>query len=439
LEKCHRAEHNDRLTNLANNPRTLPPKQEYPNVPTASQTAAAAPDSARAAALDVTRPRQEIALAPTLQRIASECGTTFFGLLKDYAKLAFGPGRLSLDEYLALRLFDPNIYAGADKRAFVGLTASRKIWIKANFRVENFGLVENKIAADALFSAYGFRTTSTLALFCNQAAKQTATLIRSDAQLRDFLRDPAHYPLFTKPLGGFQSLGSASFDRYDPAQDSLITVSGQPLPLGKFVADVNAHYGSGYLLQRRVSPHNDVRVICGDRLATVRLLTIISAGVPRIIRACWKIPAGPHGADNFWRSGNLLAQLDRATGRVLRVVRGVGMTLEEATQHPDTGAALIGAIVPNWAAITETALEAAKVLPDLRLVGWDIAPVDGGAVLVELNHTPDFILPQLADRRGILDNEFKAFLAECEQLCLKWERGQRAGSRRPALDGLKIV
>ena len=406
-------------------------------MPTAAQTSDASTSGA-AAALDVTRPRQEIALAPTLQRIAAEGGTTLFGLVRDYARLAFGPGRLSLDEYLALRLFDQKIYAGADKRAFVGLTASRKIWLKANFRVENFALVENKIAADALFGAYGFRTTPTLALFCNQVATQSARLLCNEVALRDFLRDTSHYPLFAKPLGGFQSLGSASFDRYDSAQDCLITVSGQPLPLDKFVADVNTHYGAGYLLQRRVSPHGSVRAICGDRLATVRLLTVISAGVPRIIRACWKIPAGPNGADNFWRPGNLLAQLDLATGHVLRVVRGVGMALEEVAHHPDTGAALVGAVVPNWAAVTETALEAAKVLPDLKLIGWDIAPVDGGAMLVELNHTPDFILPQLADRRGILDDEFKGFLAECERLDRKWQREQRVGSRRPALDGFKI-
>ncbi|MGH7124230.1 MAG: sugar-transfer associated ATP-grasp domain-containing protein [Stellaceae bacterium] len=406
-------------------------------MPSLSETAVASASGA-AAAIDVKRPRQEVALAPTLQRIAAECGTSLFGLVKDYAKLAFGPGRLAFDEYLALRLFDPRTYSGADKRAFVGLTRSRKIWGTANFRVENFALVENKIAADALFAAYGFRTTPTQALFCNRVATQSSRLLRSEAELTGFLRDPDRYPLFAKPLDGFQSLGSASIDRYDRASDCLITVSGQSLPLPKFVADVNANYGQGYLLQRRVSPHQAVRAICGDRLATVRLLTTMSEDGPRIIRACWKIPAGAHGADNFWRSGNLLAQLDLESGRLLRVIRGVGMSLEEVTHHPDSGAELIGAVVPNWAEVTMTALEAAKVLPDLKLIGWDIAPVDEGAVLVELNHTPDFILPQLADRRGILDAAFKRFLAECEQLSLKWSRQQRAGSKRHALDGFKV-
>ena len=42
----------------------------------------------------------------------------------------------------------------------------------------------------------------------------------------------------------------------------------------------------------------------------------------------------------------------------------------------------------------------------------DIAPVESGAVIVEVNVTPDLMLPQLADRRGMLDDTFKSFLEE---------------------------
>ncbi len=431
------ARRNRPLTNLANNLGSAPSSRKSRAMSSASETALA-PEPGATTAIDVKRPPAQIDLASTFRTVAAECGTSLFGLVKDYARLAFGPGRLSLDEYLALRLFDPRLYARTDKRAFVGLTQSRKIWLQANFRIEDFGLAENKIAADALFSAYGFRTAPTLALFSNRIAMQSPRLLRTEAELAEFLRDAQHYPLFAKPLDGFQSLGSASLDRYDRASDSLITVTGQSLPLASFAADVSANYGKGYLLQRRVSPHAEVRAICGDRLATVRLLTIITEGVPRIIRACWKIPAGSHGADNFWRPGNLLAQLDLATGRVVRAIRGAGMALEELTHHPDSGAALIATVVPNWSEVTRTALEAAKVLPDFKLIGWDIAPVDGGAMLVELNQTPDFILPQLADRRGIMDADFRRFLGECAQLSRKWQRDLRAGLKRRTLDGFKI-
>jgi hypothetical protein len=399
---------------------------------------AARPVEPRTPAIDVKRPQQALPIVEAMREIAAARGGSLFDLIKDFAKLAFGPGRLSLDEYLAHRLFDDALYAGADKKAFVGLVASRKIWISANFRVEYFALVENKIAADALFAAYGFPTTRTLAVFANRIGLPAPGFLRDAAELRAFLTKTDKYPLFGKPLSGLQSLGSGSFDRYDAAGDCLVGIAGDRLPLDRYIADLAENYGDGYLFQARVTPHAAVRAICGDRLATARVLTIMSAGTPKLLRACWKIPAGANSADNFWRPGNLLAQLDLATGRVLRVVRGTGLKLEEITHHPDTGAALVGTAIPNWKEITDLALEGAKLVPDVRLIGWDIAPVDKGAVLVELNQTPDFILPQLADRRGILDETFKAFLAECRQQAAAWKRENKTLGRREPLSGFKI-
>ena len=59
---------------------------------------------------------------------------------------------------------------------------------------------------------------------------------------------------------------------------------------------------------------------------------------PKIIRACWKIPAGVNMADNYWRAGNLLAQIDMHSGRVLRVSSGAGLDVRCHDAHPDTDA-----------------------------------------------------------------------------------------------------
>jgi len=393
-----------------------------------------APEVGEALSIDIARPTQSIALLTELQQIAAATGASYLGLIRDYAKLAFGPGKIAFDEYLALRLYDNQFLAGADKRAFVGLEASRKIWLKANYQLAFYSLVENKIAATALFAAYGFPVIPTLALFCNQVGRQTPDLLRDDDELRHFLMDSRNFPLFGKPLDGDQSLGSASFDRYDATSDSLIGARGTETPLEVYIAELKTHYGSGYLFQHRMRPHAAVRAICGERLATVRALTILTKAGPKLQRACWKIPAGNNAADNFWRPGNLLAQLDLASGRVLRVIRGVGTSAEELLHHPDTGAPMVGTVIPHWREIVDLALEGAKVLPDVTLIGWDIAPVDGGVVLVELNHTPDLKLPQIADARGIMDETFKKFLAEREQHAEEWKRRMRASARKPMVE-----
>jgi Sugar-transfer associated ATP-grasp len=377
------------------------------------------------ASITVARPTQTIPIIAELRQIAEAGGKSYLALIRDFAKLAFGPGKLAFDEYLALRLFDEAGLAGGDKRAFVGLAASRKIWLEANYQIEYFSLVENKIAANALFGAYGFPVIPTLALFSNRAGIPTANLLRTEEELRHFLIRGRHYPMFGKPMDGIQSLGAASFDRYDTATDSLVGGHGFTTPLDSFVADVANHYGSGYLFQHRMSPHSEVRALCGDRLATVRLLTILTQAGPKLLRACWKIPAGSNVADNFWRSGNMLAQLDLAEGRVLRVVRGAGTAAQEPTHHPDTGARMIGFVIPNWRQIVDLALEGAKVLPEVALIGWDIASVDTGSVLVELNHNPDFKLTQIADRCGTMDAAMKEFLAERRSAAEAWKRAAK--------------
>ena len=197
------------------------------------------------------------------------------------------------------------------------------------------------------------------------------------------------------------------------------------IPVDDFAAAVAEHYKGGYIFQRRIAPHAGVRAIAGNRLATVRAITILTDEGPQLLRALWKIPAGDNVADNYWRSGNLLATLELETGRVVRVVRGTGLALQEVTQHPDTGAALVGVEVPNWRDIVGVALEAASTLAEVPLIGWDMAAVEGGALIVEPNFTPDFFMTQLADRRGMLDARFNAFLAGCKAAAQRTKRKRR--------------
>jgi hypothetical protein len=382
------------------------------------------PEPARDAggSLDVERPVQATDLAAALRQIAGETGVSLVRLVQDFARLAFGPGRISFDEYVALRLFDDERYAGVDKRQFVGLEMNRRLSRQANYRQDWYGLAADKVASSGYLAAYGLPVIAVLKILSDRPGVASPNLLRDAADLRAFLTQAQHYPLFGKPTDAYQSLGSASLDGYDPATDSVVALGGRRIALDAFIADLLTHYAGGYLFQKRVAPHPDVRRICGERLATVRLMTIPGEEGPQVLRACWKIPAGANAADNFWRPGNLLAQLDLSTGRVLRVVRGTGLNLTQPTHHPESGAPIVGTEVPSWPEILRLARAGAALFPDLPLIGWDIAPVEGGAVIVELNETPDFILPQLADGRGMMDETFARFIAARKSHEENWKR-----------------
>jgi hypothetical protein len=322
---------------------------------------------------------------------------------------------LSAKDIADLNLADDQLYHGADKSAFIGRAAAEKIWFRANFRLDSIGFAQNKLAADSLFAAHGIPIPATNLLFHEDAGLPGPFLCRDLTDLVLFLRDPKHYPFFGKPLNGSQSIGAISAGRYEPHGDLVLLTNGHAIPLSEAAGFIWTHGRAGYLIQQRIIPHSFTRALCGQRLACVRMLTGRVNGSTQILRACWKIPGSINIADNFRHDGNLLAAFDLSDGRILRLTQRLGETLVDVSTHPETGAALIGAQVPNWSAVRALALAASTVDDGLSLVGWDIAPTDQGAILIELNHTPDFNLHQIADRRGMMDALFRDYLTRCDE------------------------
>lgn len=375
-------------------------------------TAAAATEaSAEGRVLDTSQKAGAIDLASALRLIAERHGQSFQQTVVEMAKLSFGAGKVTIGEYIDLGLFRKGL-ALDDKRAYVGLTAMRQIWDTANFLRDWWGLIENKLAATSLLGSWGFPVIPTKGVYSESFRIPALPPLADKAELCAFLRTPANYPLFGKPIDSLRSLGSASFSGIDAARDCLVKTTGGEIAVEAFADEVIEAYAAGYIFQGRVVPHADIRAVCGDRLATLRVVTVLMGGAPKAIRTLWKIPAGESVADNFWRKGNMIAALDRATGKVLRVQRGTGLSAEDVTHHADTGAELVGRMVPLYDQLVATAIEAHRMFPDVGLIGWDMAATEAGPLIVEPNITPDFVLPQLADGRGIMDEEFKAFLAE---------------------------
>ncbi len=361
--------------------------------------------------IDVAKPHANLNVDAALLKIAVASKSNPLKIMRDYVSLAFGPGKLSFQDYTKLRLFDDAFWAGVDRRTVSGQQRNTMVHHAINYRYDWWGLLENKLAVCSYLSAYGFPTIPSLAVYCKNLKTGAANLASDERQLRNILTDEANYPMFGKPVEGQQSLGSIGLLRYLPEEKGLETSEGRMVPLDAFVEQLRTHYPTGYLFQKLLSPHAAIRAVCGDRLATVRIVTLVSEAGPKVFRACWKIPAGSNTADNYWRRGNLLAQLDVTQGRVLRVLSGSGLDLVQLDHHPDSNAPLIGFQIPHWQRMVDTVTEAASMMQHVPLIGWDVAALDEGPIIVEMNERPDFFLPQLADARGILEPEMTELMA----------------------------
>lgn len=373
-----------------------------------------APAPAAGKVLDTTSAPKAFSLPVILKTIQVRHGKPLHAVVTEMAKLAFSSSKISTEDYLMLRLFDDQHLSYADKLKFAGVKCYHKIWAAGNANRTFIGVMNDKVVFDALFKAYGLPVIETKAFYSAGFVPPAFKHLRSADQIRAFLNETANYPFFSKPRKSLMSLGSASVDGYDAGTDELLLQSGKRVPAQKFIDEIVTHYQDGYLFQNRVSPHDEVKALCGDKLATVRVYTLNGPRGPEVFRTIWKIPSGKNSADNFWRKGNMLAALDIETGAITRVISGTSIDQVEPDVHPDSGQTLVGTVVPNYAKVLQAALDGAKALPEIRVIGWDIAPTNDGAVIVEGNHNPDFRLVQMAERRGILDSRMAEFMSFCE-------------------------
>lgn len=274
-----------------------------------------------------------------------------------------------------------------------------------------FAALADKILFQSIMDGAGLRTPELTAITQQGRYLPTAPTITDPAALADKLRDPSIYPFFAKQVAGKYSLSVLSADGFDPDTDEVLLLDGTR----QKVADVASSLigGSGFLLQRRLSPAPDLAARFEPRLWSARLLVLVTQGGPVIHRAVAKIATGTNPADNYWRPGNRLGAIDLASGRITRVVHGAGADLVIDAPHPDTGVPIVGTTVPGWQALTDTVRTASQVFAGIRTQSWDIALTSGGPVFLELNYGGDLNLHQLAHGAGVLDETYRGHLQQC--------------------------
>jgi glutathione synthase/RimK-type ligase-like ATP-grasp enzyme len=325
------------------------------------------------------------------------------------------PNRISPDEYFSFRLFDDARLSWEAKRRFLGRRAKPHVYAlnQPSWRA----LAEDKLASLAHLAAFKLPVASILAVFAPGRVFPGARSLRDLADVADFLRREAPYPLFSKPNTGTLGRGAFALAGIDTATDELLLTNGRRLALSAFLAETVAMNRDGTIFQELIKPHPLLRDICGDRLSTVRALVLNGPGGATVHRAVWRIPVGSNMVDNFRHGGlgNLLAGLTPADGRVSRVISGTGLQMQEIESHPDTGRPFNGVALPEWDRLIEICLRAGAVMNGMRIQGWDVALSDRGPLLMEVNFLSDLDLTQLAEGQGVADDDWHRFIEACRQ------------------------
>lgn len=325
-------------------------------------------------------------------------------------RLRKGHGRLDPDEYYQYRLYDDQRYTWPQKQQFLGRRMEDGLipilgegwWL---------GLANDKVVAYAFFRGLGFPIPEMLAVYHPRRDCGTTPVLRTPAALADFVRTHRH-PFVAKPVLGMWGRDVTAVREYDASADAVVLSSGARLDIDAFVRRLDDVKGKGgMLLQELLLPHPVIREQCGDRICSVRMVTIIDSNGARPISTLWKIATGVSMADNYWEPGNLVAPIDPASGTVGRPFTGLGRDIRHVDHHPDTGHKLTGFTLPDWHAALDLCLRATASIPRLPMQAWDIALTSRGPILLEVNVNGGMRLPQLCAEAGLLRGEFAEFLA----------------------------
>lgn len=127
---------------------------------------------------------------------------------------------------------------------------------------------------------------------------------------------------------------------------------------------------------------------------TVRVLTFKG----EVVACALRIGGDNAIVDNLHSSG-ICAHLDIDSGMI--DASCIDNRLYQYLFHPKTGKQLVGFRVPNWDRLIRTVKEAAKEIPEVAYVGWDVAVLETETALIEGNHDPGHDVVQMIAQTGL--------------------------------------
>ena len=184
-----------------------------------------------------------------------------------------------------------------------------------------------------------------------------------------------HPVLIVKPIDGMCGEGIFRKD-YTNVSDYLIA------------SDYKEYVEKNLLVEECIAAHNDLN-LNNKSLNTFRIFTMIdSSGEPHVLKAKFRAGVGDSVVDAA--DGSIHYPISIKYG----IIEGPGVTLEGLQKdelyymHSGSEKILVGLKIPYWEEVKLMLIDAAKKIPQVRLVGWDVAITNNGPEIIEANHNP---------------------------------------------------
>jgi hypothetical protein len=218
--------------------------------------------------------------------------------------------------------------------------------------------------------------------------------------------------LFVKPVAGRGGRGAERWDYI--GHQSFSGPGGEQLSRAALLHRLVERSRHGpIVVQPRMKPHPDLAPITAGALPTVRVLTCLDAdGEPEVIGAVMRTSFGKNRTVDNLHAGGIGASIDLDSGALSKASNlGSDARIGWLSCHPDSGAPIEGRILPCWEEVKQRAIAAHRKFNDRVVIGWDIAVLEDGPIIIEGNGNPDLDIIQRFMRIGLREHRFAELLA----------------------------
>lgn len=121
---------------------------------------------------------------------------------------------------------------------------------------------------------------------------------------------------------------------------------------------------------------------------TIRMMTALYPNnTVQLFAAFIKIGRSGSDVDNAGAGGNVDVAVDIESGRLYNAIEfNSWQDIVKIHKHPDSNAQIEGEYINNWKKIVSQVSDYQARIPQLKVIGWDVALTDKGPVIIEINN-----------------------------------------------------
>ena len=185
-------------------------------------------------------------------------------------------------------------------------------------------------------------------------------------------------------------------------------IASKGLDIDAFIKECMKDPQCHYILEEPLHEIESIQEFHPWSINTIRIVTLFdtTTNIVHFMNARLRMGNKKNNVDNFHFDG-IGANIDLESG----IINGVGYDTHNNTYliHPLTGKQIIGFKIPEWVKCKQFIEKAARRMPTVRYVGWDLViRPDGEMCLIEANDNADHDFQQLHNKG--LWKEYKSIL-----------------------------